>query len=42
MVVVELTVTGIAFYLKQAWHFLFIWGFLGSTEDGSCQLVLTP
>lgn len=42
MVIVELTIIGITFYLKQAWHFPFVWGFLGSTGDGSCQLVLTP
>lgn len=33
MVIVELTVTRIAFYLKLAWHFSFVWGFL-VVEDG--------
>lgn len=42
MVTVESTVTRIAFYLKQASHFPFVWDFLGSVQDGPCQLVLTP
>lgn len=28
MVIIELRITGIAFYLKQAWNFPFVWGFL--------------